>query len=94
MEVTFSFRSLDLAEPFDPKWKKLDAQDVCSKRGSFVQGGLGPFGLVTLATEDLQEYTPVFFRIFKDAGKHVVLMCSDATRLARYFTSQLSLVGK
>ncbi|CDP15447.1 unnamed protein product [Coffea canephora] len=80
VEVTFSFRSLDLAESFDPKWRKLDAQDVCSKRGSFVQGGLGPFGLATLATEDLQEYTPVFFRIFKDAGKHVVLMCSDATR--------------
>ncbi|KAL3536090.1 hypothetical protein ACH5RR_004551 [Cinchona calisaya] len=79
VEVTFSFPSLDKAEPFDPSWRNLDAQDVCSKRGSFVEGGLGPFGLATLASADLKEYTPVFFRIFKDADKHVVLMCSDAT---------------
>ncbi|CAK9174894.1 unnamed protein product [Ilex paraguariensis] len=79
VEVTFSFPSLDKAEPFDPSWNDIDAQDVCSKKGSTVQGGLGPFGLLTLASANLQEYTPVFFRVFKAQNKHKVLMCSDAT---------------
>ncbi|XP_059646665.1 beta-fructofuranosidase, insoluble isoenzyme 1 [Cornus florida] len=78
VEATFSFPSLDKAEPFDPSW--TDAQEVCSKKGSTVQGGVGPFGLLTLASEKLEEYTPVFFRLFKAKDKHVVLMCSDATR--------------
>ncbi|KAL2539126.1 Beta-fructofuranosidase [Abeliophyllum distichum] len=80
VEVTFSFNSLEKAEPFDPSWDRYDAQKLCSQKGSTVQGGLGPFGLLTLASEKLEEYTPVFFRIFKDQEqKHVVLMCSDAS---------------
>ncbi|GMN39445.1 hypothetical protein TIFTF001_008678 [Ficus carica] len=77
VEVTFSFTKLDKAEKFDPSW--VDAQDFCSKKGSKVQGGVGPFGLLTLASENLEEFTPVFFRIFKATNKHVVLLCSDAT---------------
>ncbi|CAI9097695.1 OLC1v1034165C1 [Oldenlandia corymbosa var. corymbosa] len=80
VEVTFNFPSLDSAEEFEPSWRKLDAQDVCSETGSTVEGGLGPFGLLTLASENLEEYTPVFFRVFKDGKKYVVLMCSDARR--------------
>ncbi|KAJ9695072.1 hypothetical protein PVL29_010527 [Vitis rotundifolia] len=76
VEVTFSLPSLDKAEEFDPRW--VNAQDLCGMKGSTVQGGVGPFGLLTLASEHLEEYTPVFFRIFKAKGKHVVLMCSDA----------------
>ncbi|KAA8516741.1 hypothetical protein F0562_017061 [Nyssa sinensis] len=75
--VTFSLSSLDKAEPFDPSWH--NAQDLCSQKGSTIQGGVGPFGLLTLASEKLEEYTPVFFRVFKAQDKHVVLMCSDAT---------------
>lgn len=78
VDVTFSFPSLDKAEPFDPKWAKLDALDVCAQKGSKAQGGLGPFGLLTLASEKLEEFTPVFFRVFKAADKHKVLLCSDA----------------
>ncbi|KAA8518559.1 hypothetical protein F0562_016033 [Nyssa sinensis] len=77
VEVSFSFSSLDKAEPFDPSWK--NAQDLCSQKGSTVQGGVGPFGLLTLASEKLEEYTPVFFRVFKATDKHKVLMCSDAS---------------
>ncbi|KAK7244877.1 hypothetical protein RIF29_39706 [Crotalaria pallida] len=77
VEVTFSFSSLDKAEPFDPSW--VNAQDLCAQKGSKIQGGVGPFGLLTLATQDLEEFTPVFFRIFKAANKHVVLMCADAS---------------
>ncbi|KAK6129045.1 hypothetical protein DH2020_037206 [Rehmannia glutinosa] len=80
VDVTFTFNSLDNAEPFDPSWDRYDAQKLCSQKGSTVQGGLGPFGLLTLASENLEEYTPVFFRVFKDQNKHVVLMCSDASR--------------
>lgn len=80
VEVTFSFSSLENAEEFDPSWADLYAQDVCAIRGSTVQGGLGPFGLLTLASENLEEYTPVFFRVFKNQDKYKVLMCSDASR--------------
>ncbi|KAL6514342.1 Invertase [Orobanche hederae] len=80
IDVTFSFESLDKAEPFDRKWDRYDAQKLCSRKGATIEGGLGPFGLLTLASEKLEEYTPVFFRIFKDQNKHVVLMCSDASR--------------
>ncbi|KAG4913544.1 hypothetical protein JHK86_053977 [Glycine max] len=79
VEVTFSFASLDKAETYDPKW--VNAQDLCAQKGSKLQGGVGPFGLLTLASQNLEEFTPVFFRIFKGPVKHVVLLCSDATRL-------------
>nr|GMC58136.1 beta-fructofuranosidase, insoluble isoenzyme 1-like [Ipomoea batatas] len=79
VEVTFSFKSLDKAESFDPSWANYDAQKLCSVRGSTIQGGLGPFGLATLASTKLEEFTPVFFRVFKDQDKYKVLMCSDAT---------------
>ena len=81
VDVTFSFPSLDKAEPFDHKWDKLDALDVCAQKGSKDPGGLGPFGLLTLASENLEEFTPVFFKVFKAAAdKHKVLLCSDARR--------------
>ncbi|XP_020205963.2 beta-fructofuranosidase, insoluble isoenzyme 1 [Cajanus cajan] len=76
VEVTFSFSSLDKAEAYDPKW--VNAQDLCARMGSNLQGGVGPFGLLTLASQNLEEFTPVFFRIFKGENKHVILLCSDA----------------
>ncbi|KAH1034290.1 hypothetical protein AAZX31_20G026600 [Glycine max] len=76
VEVTFSFSSLDKAEAYDPKWVK--AQDLCAQKGSKLQGGVGPFGLLTLASQNLEEFTPVFFRVFKSPNKHIVLLCSDA----------------
>ncbi|XP_047316941.1 beta-fructofuranosidase, insoluble isoenzyme 1-like [Impatiens glandulifera] len=79
VEVSFSFESLNEAEEFDPKWSQWDAQELCKNMGSTKQGGLGPFGLLTLASRYLEEYTSVFFRVFKAQDKHVVLMCSDAT---------------
>ncbi|KAE9619587.1 putative beta-fructofuranosidase [Lupinus albus] len=78
VEVTFSFSSLDKAEAFDPKW--VNAEDLCVQKGLKLEGGVGPFGFLTLASEKLEEFTPVFFTIFKASNnnKHVVLMCSDA----------------
>ncbi|CAA0841033.1 Beta-fructofuranosidase- insoluble isoenzyme CWINV4 [Striga hermonthica] len=93
VDVTFSFDSLDKAEPFDPKWDRYDGQKLCSQKGSTVRGGLGPFGLLTLASRNLEEYTPVFFRVFKDQHKkHVVLLCSDASR--RVLVSSTLMDGK
>ncbi|WCJ34283.1 Beta-fructofuranosidase insoluble isoenzyme 1 [Euphorbia peplus] len=80
VEVSFSFSSLEKAEKYESKWDKLPAQDVCYEKGSTKHGGLGPFGLITLASKDLEEYTPVFFRIFKHESKHKILFCSDARR--------------
>ncbi|OVA06042.1 Glycoside hydrolase [Macleaya cordata] len=80
VEVTFRLRSLENAEPFDPNWLKSDAQQLCGKKDASVQGGIGPFGLLTLASTNLEEYTAVFFRVFKAQDKHVVLMCSGGPR--------------
>ena len=84
MDVTFTFSSLEKAELYDEKWDKFPpenlAKSICGIKGATVQGGLGPFGLLTLASSKLEEYTPVFFRIFKTVhNKHRVLLCSDAT---------------
>ncbi|KAL0674048.1 hypothetical protein Bca4012_002029 [Brassica carinata] len=79
VEVTFNVGSLEKAEPFDPSYT-YKPLDLCRVKGSNVTGGVGPFGLITLATPDLEEYTPVFFRVFKGTSinKPKVLMCSDA----------------
>ncbi|KAL3755624.1 hypothetical protein ACJRO7_002643 [Eucalyptus globulus] len=81
VDMVFSFSSLDGAEKFDSNW--VNAQDLCGLKGSGVPGNVGPFGLLTLASKHLEEFTPVFFRIFKadDQNKHKVLMCSDARRI-------------
>ncbi|KAI3742364.1 hypothetical protein L1987_60044 [Smallanthus sonchifolius] len=83
VEVTFTFSSLDEAETFDPEWSKLPSENlamkICGIKGT-KQGGLGPFGILTLASNRLEEYTPIFFRVFKTVNnKHKILMCSDAT---------------
>jgi len=83
VEITFSFSSLDKAEAFDSRW--VNPENLCAQKGSKVEGGVGPFGLLTLASEKLHEFTPVFFRIFKAPNKHVVLMCSDARRLVFHY---------
>lgn len=90
MEVAFSFGSLEKAEKYESKWDKVPAQDVCNQKGSTEEGGLGPFGLITLASSKLEEFTPVFFRIFKHDSTHKVLFCSDATRYLILFCLNFS----
>ncbi|CAN6292410.1 unnamed protein product [Urochloa humidicola] len=79
VEASFQVMDLDKAEPFDPAWRGVDAQTVCAARGADAAGGVGPFGLWVLASDEHQERTAVFFRVFKDVdgGKHLVLMCND-----------------
>ncbi|MCL7047445.1 hypothetical protein MKW94_012547 [Papaver nudicaule] len=78
VEVTFHLPSLENAELFDPTW--VDAEKLCGEKDVTVQGKVGPFGLLSLASENLEEYTAIFFRIFKAQDKHVVLMCSGGKR--------------
>ncbi|XP_004303654.1 PREDICTED: beta-fructofuranosidase, insoluble isoenzyme CWINV1-like [Fragaria vesca subsp. vesca] len=81
VEITFEISDLKKAEVFDPSW--TDPQTLCSKKGASVKGGLGPFGLLVLASKGLKENTAVFYRIFKSQNnkyKYVVLMCSDQSR--------------
>ncbi|XP_021812647.1 beta-fructofuranosidase, insoluble isoenzyme CWINV1-like isoform X1 [Prunus avium] len=78
VEITFGISDLKKAEVLDPSW--TNPQLLCSQKGASVKGGLGPFGLLVLASKGLKEYTSVFYRIFKDHNKHVVLLCSDQSR--------------
>nr|AJW82911.1 cell wall bound invertase [Dimocarpus longan] len=75
IEISFEIKEFDKAEVLDPSW--TNPQLLCSHKGASVESGLGPFGLLVLASKDLQEYTAVFFRIYKGQNKYVVLMCSD-----------------
>ncbi|KAK3426770.1 hypothetical protein EUGRSUZ_F03137 [Eucalyptus grandis] len=76
--VSFKVKELERADSLDPTW--TDPQMLCSRKGALVKGSLGPFGLLVMASKGLQEYTAVFFRIFKGQNKYVVLMCSDQSR--------------
>ncbi|KMS96856.1 hypothetical protein BVRB_8g199320 [Beta vulgaris subsp. vulgaris] len=78
VEISFEIPDLKNAEELDPTW--TNPQKLCSNKGASVEGRLGPFGLLTLASTGLEEYTAVFFRIFKAQDKYVVLMCNDLSR--------------
>ncbi|KAK0595976.1 hypothetical protein LWI29_011620 [Acer saccharum] len=78
IEISFEVTEFEKAEVLEPNW--TNPQLLCSQKGASVKSALGPFGLLVLASEDLQEYTAVFFRIFKGQDKFVVLMCSDQSR--------------
>jgi hypothetical protein len=52
----------------------------CAEVGSGKQGYYGPFGLLVLASEDLQEYTSVYFYFTYIDGKWAALVCNDQSR--------------
>ncbi|RLM73459.1 beta-fructofuranosidase, insoluble isoenzyme 7-like [Panicum miliaceum] len=54
VEVAFEIPNLEEAEQLDPKWLQ-DPRKLCAEKGaSSVQGGAGPFGLIAMASHDLQ----------------------------------------
>ncbi|KAL0905497.1 hypothetical protein M5K25_023921 [Dendrobium thyrsiflorum] len=82
VEVSFDLSSsLEKAEKFNLSW--TDPQKLCGQKGADEKGGIGPFGLFVLATDDREERTAVFFRIFKEGQKHVILMCHDPTKSSK-----------
>ncbi|ESQ29974.1 hypothetical protein EUTSA_v10011339mg [Eutrema salsugineum] len=83
VEVSFKVRNLEKADVMKPSW--TDPQKICSQEDSSVKSGLGPFGLIVLASNDMEEHTSVYFKIFKSNDtnkntKYVVLMCTDQSR--------------
>ncbi|KAL0900176.1 hypothetical protein Bca101_084137 [Brassica carinata] len=81
VEVLFKVRDLEKADVIEPSW--TDPQLICSQMNISAKSGLGPFGLMVLASKNLEEYTSVYFRIFKasqNSNKYVVVMCSDQSR--------------
>lgn len=79
VEVEFELQDLEKAEPFNPTWL-ADPQKLCGEMGTDVPGVVGPFGLMVLASKDMEEHTDVFFRVFKADSRYMVLMCSDQRR--------------
>jgi beta-fructofuranosidase len=79
VEVVFEIPNLEEAETLDPKWL-LDPRGLCAAKGASVHGGVGPFGLLVMASGDLEEHTAVFFRVFKHLDTYKVLMCTDLTQ--------------
>lgn len=79
VDVVFEVPSLARAERLDPS-RLLDPDALCGEKGASVQGGVGPFGLLVMASGDLREHTAVFFRVFRLLHEYTVLMCTDLTR--------------
>ncbi|KAM0913659.1 hypothetical protein ACQ4PT_012013 [Festuca glaucescens] len=71
---------MDKADPFDPSWL-LDTEKHYREADASASGGLGPFGLILLASDNLEEHTAVHFRIYRSQHKHMIVMCSDLRRL-------------
>nr|POE72613.1 beta-fructofuranosidase, insoluble isoenzyme cwinv1 [Quercus suber] len=49
--ITFEISELSKAQVLDPSW--TDPQLLCSRNGASVKGGIGPFGLLVLASKGL-----------------------------------------
>ncbi|KAL2899587.1 Fructan 6-exohydrolase [Bienertia sinuspersici] len=85
VEMSFAIHHLRNIEKFEASW--TDPQLFCSQKGTSVKGGLDPFGLLTLASKNLEEYTAVFFRVFKaNHNKFFVLMCNPTPDKTTYGT--------
>nr|XP_009758023.1 PREDICTED: beta-fructofuranosidase, insoluble isoenzyme CWINV1-like [Nicotiana sylvestris]XP_016435956.1 PREDICTED: beta-fructofuranosidase, insoluble isoenzyme CWINV1-like [Nicotiana tabacum] len=87
VEISFAAKTLEKAEIWEANW--TNPQKICSIKGATVKGGIGPFGLLVLASDDMQEYTAIFFRIFKGENNNnfIVLMCSDQSRSSLHLPS-------
>ncbi|XP_044400535.1 beta-fructofuranosidase, insoluble isoenzyme 4 isoform X2 [Triticum aestivum] len=79
VEIDFEPTSIDDAETFDPSWL-FDPRKQCREADASVHGGIGPFGLVILASDNMEEHTAVHFRVYKSEQKYIILMCSDLRR--------------
>ncbi|XP_024639080.1 beta-fructofuranosidase, cell wall isozyme isoform X2 [Medicago truncatula] len=93
VEISFEVNELEKAQALDPSWK-MDPQHLCNENDAKVKGvGLGPFGLLVLASKGMQEYTRIFFKVFRANKKHVVLMCSDQCRSSLNHKNDLTTYG-
>nr|BBE49464.1 fructan 6G&1-exohydrolase [Asparagus officinalis] len=82
VEVEFELPSFVGAETFDENWI-VDPPKLCREKGAYGNGGVGPFGLLVLAADSLEENTAVFFRVFRADQGYKVLMCADQRRSSK-----------
>ncbi|EEF41066.1 Beta-fructofuranosidase, cell wall isozyme precursor, putative [Ricinus communis] len=93
VEISFKIANIEKAEVLNQDVTQMNPQMLCSQKGASVKGSLGPFGLHLFASKGMQEYTSVFFRIFKVQNKYVVLMCSDQSRSSLNPTTDKTTYG-
>jgi len=79
VEVVFEVPALEHADVLEPNWL-LKPEGLCGEKGASVPGGIGPFGLLVMASGDMEEHTAVFFRVFRHNDKYKVLMCTDLSK--------------
>eukprot|EP00253_Pinus_taeda_P006981 PITA_06981 len=89
VEVSFDLPRVEMAEFKDEVGVNSTAQQLCSRMGSAARTVVGPFGLLVLASKDLNERTAVFFQIVRYRTELKLLMCSDQSR-----SSLLSAIDK
>jgi len=77
VEVSFDLPRLEIAEFEDEVGVNATAQQLCSRVGSAARTVVGPFGLLVLASKDLNERTAVFFQIVRYRKELKLLFCSD-----------------
>jgi len=91
VEISFEVNELEKAQALNPSWK-VDPHYLCSESAANGKGvGLGPFGLLILASKDMQECTTIFFKVVRANKKHVVLMCMYVVTKAGKCVPPLSL---
>ncbi|TVU36991.1 hypothetical protein EJB05_18953, partial [Eragrostis curvula] len=79
VEIDFELAALDTDDTFDSSWL-LDIEKHCREADASVHSGVGPFGLIVLASDNMEEHTTVHFRVYKSQRKYMILMCSDLRR--------------
>lgn len=57
-----------------------DVEYSCSDAGSAKKGYFGPFGILVLASQDLQEQTAIYFYFTAINGTWLTLVCNDQSR--------------
>ncbi|XP_057771525.1 beta-fructofuranosidase, insoluble isoenzyme CWINV1-like isoform X2 [Salvia miltiorrhiza] len=90
VEISFEISTFKNVEELEPSM--TDPQEICSD-GAAKGGGVGPFGLLVLASKDIQEYTAVYFRVFIAKTRYVVLMCSDQSRSSLHLDYDKPMYG-
>ncbi|KAK4764646.1 hypothetical protein SAY86_025736 [Trapa natans] len=64
IDISFQVKNFEKAQNFDSG--HAHPQDLYTHMVASAKGAIGPFGIMALAFENLEEYTSVFFRILKD----------------------------
>lgn len=94
IEISFKLSSHQYKNVDKLDLSSTNPQLLCSEKGALNKGEIGPFGLLVLSSKNLEEYTAVFFRVFRDhKDKLVVLMCSDQSRSSLNPTNDKTTYG-